>query len=159
MNLRIEPATPDSVPDIVRLMRDFAAYEKLSDYCTVTEEKLRDAMFGEDAFVKGAVAHDGDRMIAYALFYRSFSSFRGQRGYFLEDIYVDEAARGRGIGTWMLKAVAAAARADNAERLDFHVLNWNEPAISFYRAHGAISADDERHFKFTDDAFARLASS
>jgi GNAT superfamily N-acetyltransferase len=158
MNLQIEPATPESVPGIARLMRDFAAYEKLSEYCTITEEKLHDAMFGEDAFVKGIVAHDGDRMIAYALFYRHFSSFRCQRGYFLEDIYIDEDSRGHGVGTVMLKAVAAAARADNAERLDFHVLTWNEPAIRFYKSHGAVPVDDELHFKFTDDAFARLAS-
>jgi ribosomal protein S18 acetylase RimI-like enzyme len=157
MNLQIEPAMPDSIPEIVRLMRDFAAYENLSEYCTVTEEALSDAMFGRDAFVKGIIARDERQMVAYALFYRSFSTFRGQRGYFLEDLYIDTNHRGTGMGTSMLKAVARTASADGADRLDFLVLNWNEPAIRFYKSHGAVCADDELHFKFTDDAFARLA--
>lgn len=158
MNLQIEPATPDSISGIVRLMRDFAAYEKLSEYCTITDEKLHDAMFGREAFVKGIVGCDGREMIAYALFYRSFSSFRGERAYFLEDLYIDQNHRGGGIGTKMLKAVAAAAKADRAERLDFLVLDWNEPALRFYRSHGAESNDDELHFKFAAESFARLAS-
>lgn len=157
MQLTIEPATSETVSEIVRLMRDFAAYEKLSEYCTVTGEKLHDAMFGGDAFVKGIVGHYGGKMIAYALFYRSFSSFRGERAYFLEDLYVDLDHHGRGLGTAMLKAVAAAARADGAERLDFLVLDWNEPALRFYRSHGAVSNEGERHLKFAGDAFARLA--
>lgn len=157
MDLRIEPANADSIPAIVRLMRDFAAYEKLSDYCTVTEDKLHDALFGKEAFVKGIIARDESSVVAYALFFRNFSSFRGQRGFFLEDLYIDESYRGLGLGEAMLKAVAAAARADGAERLDLHVLNWNEPALRFYRAHGAVCAEDEFHFKFADEAFARLA--
>ena len=156
MDPQIEPATSDDIPGIIRLMRDFAAYEKLSEYCTVTGDDLHDAMFGEDAFVKGLVARKREVRVAYALFYRSFSTFRGQRGYFLEDLYVDEAFRGRGLGKAMLEAVAAFALADGAKRLDLLVLNWNEPAIQFYRSHGAISADDEVHFKFADQAFLRL---
>lgn len=157
MNLKIEPAERADISGIVRLMRDFAAYEKLAEYCTITEEQLHRAMFGDGAFVKGLVANADETMIAYALFYRSFSTFRGQLGYFLEDLYIDSEYRGHGLGRSMLKAVAASARADGAERLDFQVLNWNEPALRFYRSHGAVCAADELHFKFTDDAFARLA--
>lgn len=159
MDLHIEPAAPDSVSGIVRLMHDFAAYEKLAEYCRITAEKLNEVMFGDEAFVKGIVARDGGEMVAYALFYRSFASFRGQCGYFLEDLYIDDEYRGRGIGAAMLKAVANAARADGAERLDFLVLKWNEPAIRFYESLGAARAEDELHFKFTDDAFARLIGS
>jgi GNAT superfamily N-acetyltransferase len=158
MELKIVQATPDDVSDIVRLMRDLATYEKVLEYCTVTEEQLKSAMFGEDAFVKGIVAHNDRKAVAYALFYRSFSTFRGQRGYFLEDLYIDADLRGQGVGALMLQAVARAARSDGAERLDFHVLNWNEPALRFYRSHGAVRADDELHVKFTDEAFARLAN-
>lgn len=157
MHLRIEPADASSVPGIVQLMREFAAYEKLSAYCTVTESDLNDVMFGRDSFVKGIVARDGGRMIAYALFYRSFASFRGQRGYFLEDIFIDTAYRGRGIGAMVLKEVARAARRDNAERIDFLVLAWNEPALRFYEALGAVHGEQELHFKFSDEAFERLA--
>lgn len=157
MDIQIVAASPDSLSDIVRLMRDFAAFEKLEQYCTVTEGDLEAAMFGERAFVKGLVARDGDVAVAYALFYMSFASFRGQRGYFLEDLYIDARYRRQGLGEAMLKAVGAAAKSDGAVRLDFLVLNWNTPALDFYTAHGAASADDELHLKFTDAAFDQLS--
>ncbi len=157
MDIKIEPAAPQSVAAIVRLMRDFAAYEKLSEYCTVTEQDLQAAMFGDDGFVRGITARDGETIVAFAIFFKSFSTFRGERGYFLEDLYIDGDYRGRGIGLSLLRAVAAAAQADGARRLDFHVLDWNEPAIRFYRSHGAVSNDDETHFKFAGEAFAELA--
>lgn len=138
-------------------MHDFAAYENLSDYCDITERKLRDVMFGPSRFVKGFVAHDGARMIGYALLYPSFASFRGQRGYFLEDLFIDADYRGRGIGEQFLREIAKAANADAVKRIDFLVLEWNEPAIRFYDALGAVHAEAERHFKFVDEAFDRLA--
>lgn len=158
MKLIIEPATPDSTSGIVRLMHDFAAYEKLSAYCTITVEKLHDVMFGKNAFVNGVVANDGTQMIGYALFYKSFSSFRGQRGYFLEDLYVDSRYRGQGIGFKMLKAVVHAVSEERGERLDFLVLSWNEKAIRFYESLGADRSEAEIHFKFTDASFDKLAS-
>lgn len=158
MAFEIREAISSDCAEILILMRDFAAFEKLSEWCTATESDLRDAMFGKDSFVKGIVAREGDETVAYALFYRSFSTFRGQRGHFLEDLYIDAAHRGLGLGEAMLKAVAAAARADGSERLDFQVLDWNEPALRFYKSLGAVCADDELHLKFTDDAFAGLAS-
>ncbi len=157
MDFYIGPATTESIPHIVRLMRDFAEYEKLADYCLITEDRLAAVMCGPDAFVKGLIADDGDQVVAYALFYKSFSSFRGQSGYFLEDLYVDDAYRGHGLGLEMLREVIKTAKADGAERLDFLVLRWNERAIGFYESLGAVHGEDEIHFKFADDAFDRLA--
>jgi GNAT superfamily N-acetyltransferase len=157
MNLTIREVTPEDVPAVISMLRDFAAFEKLSEYCTVTEEQLGQAMFGPDGFVEGLIAFDDERPIAYALFYPHFSTFRGQRGVYLEDIYIMEAYRGKGVGDAMLKRLAKISGSRGCERIDFQVLNWNESAIRFYEKHGAARDDDERHFKYTDEAFERLA--
>ena len=158
MNLRIEIATLENVPRIVQLMRDFAEYEKLGEYCEITVDKLAAAMFHDEAYVEGIVAFDGEHLIAYALFYKSFASFRGQRGYYLEDIFIDDGYRGMGVGETMLKKIARMAKSNGFARIDFQVLDWNAPAISFYEKLGAVSNQDESHFKFSDEAFDSLAS-
>jgi ribosomal protein S18 acetylase RimI-like enzyme len=140
------------------LTRDFAEYEKLSDYCAITESALEKAMFGPKSFVESLVAFDGSKMIGYAIFYPNFASFRGQLGLYLEDIYVDAAYRGRGVGDEMLRMIARAAKERGFERIDFQVLEWNTPAISFYEKRGVVRSDDERHYKFSDMAFEDLAS-
>ncbi len=158
MNIPIQIASAENVPGIVRLMRDFAEYEKLGQYCDITEDKLAAVMFLDGAYVEGIVAFDDETMIAYALFYKSFASFRGQRGFYLEDIFIDSNYRGMGVGEAMLKKIAQAAKSQGGERIDFQVLDWNAPAISFYERLGAVSNQDESHFKFSGDAFDRLAS-
>lgn len=158
MNIEIRKCKREDLAAIVRLMRDFAEFEKLSDYCEITEDKLAAVMFSESAFVEGLIAFDRDRPIAYSLFYPCFASFRGERGLYLEDIYIDGDNRGQGVGRKMLKQVAAIAHARGCVRIDFQVLNWNTPAINFYRELGAESNEDESHFKFSGEAFDLLAS-
>jgi ribosomal protein S18 acetylase RimI-like enzyme len=158
MDYTIRPVTEQDVSAILELMRAFAEYEKLASYFEVTEEKLRDAMFGQDAFVEGLLAEQDGEKAGYAIFYPCFSTFRGQPGFFLEDLYVSEKYRGTGLGELMLRKVAVSARARGFERIDFHVLDWNRSAIGFYEKLGATSADDERYFKFTGEAFAKLAA-
>jgi ribosomal protein S18 acetylase RimI-like enzyme len=159
MSIEIREATERDCLGIVALMRDFAEYEKLGQYCQITEEKLSAVMLDEGAYVHGVVAYDGVTMIGYALFYKSFASFRGQQGIYLEDIFIDDKYRGVGIGEAMLKKIAQTAKLQGGERIDFQVLHWNAPAISFYEKRGAVSNQDESHFKFSDEAFERLASS
>lgn len=101
---------------------------------------------------------DGDTAIGYALFFPNFSSFRGQCGFYLDDIYVNAEYRGKGVGKLMLKQIARRAKDRGFERIDFLVLDWNTPASGFYQKLGAVRDSDERHFKFTDQAFERLAS-
>jgi ribosomal protein S18 acetylase RimI-like enzyme len=158
MSIEIRKAAEHDCPMIVALMRDFAEYEKLGKYFTLTEDKLSAVMFEDEAYVKGIVALDDEEIIAYALFYKSFASFRGQSGVYLEDIFIDSGYRGRGVGEAMLKKIAQMAKAKGAERIDFQVLDWNAPAINFYEKLGAESNIDESHFKFTDEAFDDLAS-
>ncbi len=158
MAIKILSAHEEDIPEILELMRAFAEFEKLSEFCTVDEPRLREAMFGDKGFVEGLVARDNGRAVGYALFYPNFSSFRGQRGFYLEDIYVSPAYQGKRIGEAMLKAIAASARSRGFERIDFQVLDWNTSAIGFYVKLGAVRDDSERHFKFTDAAFDSLAS-
>ena len=158
MDIQIRKSTPDEVPAIVRLMRDFAEYEKLGAYCEITEDRLFDVMFGDDAFVEGLVAFHKDEPVAYAMFYPYFASFRGQCGYYLEDIFVAEDFRRNGLGEAMVKIVAKLARQRGFERIDFQVLEWNAPAVKFYEKLGAIRDDSERHFKFIDNSFNSLVA-
>jgi ribosomal protein S18 acetylase RimI-like enzyme len=159
MNFRIETVREEHIPAIVGLMREFADYEKLSDFLEITEEKLFRAMFGEGGFVEGLIAvGDGGEPVGYALFFLNFSSFRGQIGVYLEDIFIRESHRKSGLGEMMLRQTARIGKQKGAERMDFQVLDWNAPAIAFYRKHGAVMDSSERHFKFTDQAFEDLAS-
>jgi GNAT superfamily N-acetyltransferase len=158
MDIQIRKSTPDEVPAIVRLMREFAEYENLGDYCEITEARLFDVMFGENAFVEGLVAFHDDEPVAYAMFYPYFASFRGQCGYYLEDIFVAEDFRRNGLGEAMVRIVAKLAKQRGYERIDFQVLEWNAPAVKFYEKLGAIRDDSERHFKFIDNSFNSLVA-
>ena len=156
MNITIEPIGKDDISDVLTLMREFAVYEKLEDFMEVTAERLATAMFGNDAFVEGLIARNEGVAVAYALYYPHFASFRGQRGFYLEDIYINEHHRGSGLGRSMLKRMARIAADRGFERIDFLVLDWNKTAVEFYTRMGAARDDDERHFKFTGDAFRGL---
>jgi GNAT superfamily N-acetyltransferase len=158
MDIQIRKSTPDEVPAIVRLMRNFAEYENLLEYCEITEQRLLDVMFGDDAFVEGLVAFHDTEPVAYAMFYPYFASFRGQCGYYLEDIFVAEDFRRNGLGEAMVKIVAKLAKQRGFERIDFQVLEWNAPAVKFYEKLGAVRDDSERHFKFIDNSFNLLVA-
>lgn len=158
MEIEIRPARIEDINDVIRLMREFAEYERLLDSFEITAEKLTDAVFGEDAVAKILVASRLASLVGYALFFPYFASFRGQRGIYLEDIYVSRDLRGRGVGERLLRSVAVIARQGGCERIDFQVLEWNQPAIAFYKKLGAVCKDDERHYKFSDIAFLALAS-
>ena len=157
MSIRIEKAAPENILQIIALMREFAEYEKLLEYFEVTEERLKIALFGDGKVAEAILAFDGETPVAYAVFFPNFATFRGQRGIYLEDIFITKTARGRGIGEMILKHIARLARTRGFERIDFQVLEWNTPAIGFYEKLGAIRDNEERHFKFTDAAFQNLA--
>jgi len=159
MSISIRSIQPDDIADVLVLLREFAEYEKLSEYCTATEERFRTALFGDDAVVRGLVAVAGEALAGYALFYPSFSSFRGERGMYLEDIYIAPEFRGGGTGKMMLKEIVRVAAERGFERIDFQVLDWNTNAVEFYKKLGAVSNDEETHFKFSGKAFDTLAGS
>ena len=159
MNFQIEIAKQKDVPPIVEMIREFAAFEKLSEFCEVTEESLSEAMFGENSCVEGLLAFADEKPVGYALFYENFASFRGQRGFYLEDLYVKSEFRGRKIGEAFLGKLAAIAKLRNFQRIDFLVLDWNEPAIKFYEKLGAKRDESESHFRFVGEAFEILGGS
>lgn len=157
--IQIEKAAPENIPQILALLREFAEYENLSDFCEVTEEKLEIALFGEGKTAEAIVAFDGETPIGYAIFFPYFATFRGQRGLYLEDIFITKSHRKKGVGEMMLRFIAKLAKSRGFERIDFQVLKWNKPAIEFYEKLGAVRDDEERHFKFTDEAFQKLSMS
>ena len=154
----IKRAVEKDISPIIEMIREFAAFENLSDYCEVTEENLHDAMFGAKNCLEGLMAFDAnDVPIGYALFYENFASFRGQRGFYLEDLYVKPEHRCSKIGEAFLRALARIGKQRNFRRIDLLVLDWNENAIRFYKKLGAKMDAEERHFKFTDEAFEKLS--
>lgn len=157
MSIHIEKAERENIPQIIALMREFAEYEKLLEFFEATEERLKTALFGDGKVAEAILAFDGERAVAYAVFFPNFATFRGQRGLYLEDIFITKTARGKGIGEMILKYIAKLAKERGFERIDFQVLEWNTPAVGFYEKLGAVRDDDERHFKFTDEAFQKLA--
>lgn len=156
-DMNIRKIEPDDLAAVVGLMREFAAYEHLEDYLEVTVEKLEAAMFAAGSYVQGLIAQDNGRSVGYALFYPNFSSFRGQKGLYLEDIYISDECRGTGLGKEIIREICRTAATQGAERIDFMVLDWNTSAIDFYFHLGAVRNDEERHFKFSDEAFRELA--
>ena len=158
MSVTIRKLELEDISALLTLMREFARFERLEEHLEVTEERLTAAMFSGNAFVHGLMAFQHELAVGYAIFYPNFSTFRGQRGFFLEDLYISDHARGTGIGKAMLSRVAGIAVEQGFERIDFLVLDWNEAAIGFYEQLGAEKADGETHFKFTDDAFRALTS-
>lgn len=156
MEIQIRELNERDLGNVITLIGDFAEFEGLGDYFDVTEVRLHDVMFGPSSFVEGLGAFDGASMAGYALFFPYFASFRGRSGYFLEDLFVKQEFRKSGVGKLLLSEIAKRARDRGLERIDFQVLEWNLNAIRFYETLGAAKDADERHFKFTDDAFRGL---
>ncbi len=154
--LLVREARKADVPAIAILIREFAEFEKLSDWCEVTEDDLHEAIFGKRSFVQALVAMAGDRYAGYALFFPVFKSFRGERSVFLEDLYVTPDLRGNGLGFVMLREVAKYAEGQGFARLDWQALKWNEQAINFYKNLGAESDDENFDFRLRGAAFVRL---
>lgn len=157
MNSLIRKAVEGDIPQILAMLREFAEFENLLDYFEVTEERLQNALFGEESFVEAIVAIENNSPVGYAIFYPYFASFRGQLGFYLEDIYVKPEMRGKNLGEKMLRYIAKFAKSRGYERIDFQVLRTNSNAIRFYKKLGAVVDETERHFKFTDQAFQKLA--
>lgn len=130
-------ATEADVPLILRFIRELAEYERLRHECVATEEQVRATLFGEKAYAEVIIAEEDGEPAGFALFFHSYSTFLAKPGVYLEDLYVRPELRGRGIGKALLMRLAAIARERNCGRLEWAVLNWNEPAIEFYKSLGA----------------------
>ncbi len=157
--LRIEEATEGDVPLVLRFIRELAEYERLAEHVTATEEVLREELFGERPSAEVLIARRGEEPIGFALFFHNFSTFVGRRGLYLEDLYVRPEERGRGVGRALLSRLARVAVERRCGRMEWAVLDWNEPAIGFYKNLGARPMDDWTVFRLAGDALERLAAS
>lgn len=151
-------ATEADVPLILQFIRALAEYEKLSQFVVATEEALRDSLFGARPAAEALLVYEGIEAVGFALFFENFSTFNGRRGMYLEDLFVVPEARGRGYGKALLRALARIALERDYCRLDWAVLDWNEPAIQFYRRLGAIPLDEWTVNRLSGDALRRAAS-
>lgn len=157
--LRIRPATRDDVGLVLQFIRELAEYEKLAQYVTATEADIDEAMFGDDPSCRVLIAEFDGSAAGFALFFRNFSTFVGRPGFYLEDLFVRPDFRGHGIGKALLASLAALAEKESIRRIDWAVLDWNEPAIGFYERLGARPLSDWRIFRLTGDPLTRLGDS
>lgn len=153
----IRPVRDDDVPALLRLVKALAEYERLAASVTATEDDLRRGLFGPAAVAAAVIARQGGEPVGFALWYETFSTFRGRKGAYLEDLFVDPGHRGRGLGKALMRHVAAAALARGCVRLKWEVLTWNAPSIAFYESLGGRRDPDWHTYALTDDALERLA--
>jgi len=159
MPLEIRPATPADVPQILAFIRELARYEREPNSVVATEANLLRDGFGATPRFRCVLAEQDGAPAGFALFFTSYSTWRGHHGIRLEDIYVTPAMRGQGIGKALLRHVAQVAIDEGCPRLEWDVLAWNQAAIDFYYSQGAVMLDEWRIMRVADEALSRLASS
>lgn len=153
----IRTATPADVPAIHAMVRELAEYEKSLHEVRATEEQLSAALFGEHPAVHALIAEDeSGAPVGFALWFLTFSTWRGTHGIYMEDLYVRPVARGGGHGKALMAELARVCVARGYQRLEWAVLNWNQPTIDFYVSLGARPQDEWSVYRLTDDALARL---
>ena len=149
----IRSATENDVPVIFALIKELAEFEKLADQIKTSEDELRNTLFGKNKFVEILLAEYDNKIVGQALFFKNFSTFLGKPGIYLEDLYVKPDMRGKGIGKALLDKIISIAKERNYGRVEWSVLDWNEPAIDFYKKIGAKPLDDWTIFRLTADRF------
>jgi GNAT superfamily N-acetyltransferase len=155
----IRPAHVEDVPIILELIRDLATYERAPNEVAATEEQLVDVLFGERPAAEVLLAFEGQSPVGFAVFFHNFSTWLGRPGLYLEDLFVKPENRGKGYGRALLIELAKIARDRGCGRMEWAVLDWNEPAIKFYHALGAKPMDEWTVFRLTREGIARLANS
>ena len=155
--ITIRPAGEHEAGVILRFIRDLARYERLEHEVVATEESLREALFGARPYAEVVFACLNGEPVGFALFFHNFSTFLGRAGIYLEDLYVRPEARGHGVGRRLLTWLAATAVGRGCGRLEWAVLDWNEPSIRFYRNLGAVPLNEWTTFRVTGPALKQLA--
>lgn len=155
--IRIRAATVGDAGLILALIHELAAYERLAGEVVATESLLRETLFGADAVAEALVAEVAEGPAGFALFFRNYSTFLARPGIYLEDLFVRPAFRGRGIGRALFAHLARLARERGCGRLEWSVLDWNAPAIAFYRSLGAVALEEWTTFRLAGESLSRLA--
>ena len=157
-DFQIRPADVDDVPIILELIRDLATYERAPDEVVATEEQLVNVLFGERPVAEVLLAFEEKSPVGFAVYFYNFSTWLGRAGLYLEDLFVKPEKRGKGYGRALLVELAQIARNRGCGRMEWAVLNWNEPAIKFYRALGAQPMNEWTVFRLTRPEIAKLAN-
>jgi GNAT superfamily N-acetyltransferase len=156
-DVNIREATEADVPLILEFIRALAEYEKLSHQVTATEERIRETLFGDRPSAEVLLAYWGAEAAGFALFFPNYSTFLAQPGIYLEDLFVKPHLRGHRIGLSLLTHLARLACERGCGRLEWHVLDWNEPSIRFYEQLGAVPLADWTRYRLTADPMKQLA--
>ena len=157
MSFAVRPAVDSDVPLVASLIRELAEFERLLHEVRLTEEGLRESLFGERRYAEVVIAEDAEGApIGFALFYHSYSTFLGRPGIYLEDLFVRPAHRGSGVGKALLRHLARLAEERGCGRLEWAVLDWNEPAIRFYRGLGARPTSGWSVYRLEGEALRRM---
>jgi GNAT superfamily N-acetyltransferase len=155
--INITPATETDAPVILEMIQGLAEYEKLSHVCCATEEQLRRTLFGERPAAEVLLAElDGD-CVGFALFFPNYSTFLAQPGIYLEDLFVKSYARGKGAGLALLIELAKVAVERGCGRVEWAVLDWNEPSIGFYKKLGAVAMEEWTTYRLTGEPLLQLS--
>jgi len=156
--LAVRPARPNDVADLILLVRELAEYERALEQAIATEADFTRDLFGPSPRVHALVAEVEGAVIAYAIYFLNYSTWLGKHGIFLEDLYVRQTHRGLGAGTALLRTLAQECVDKGYGRFEWSVLDWNEPALGFYRSLGALPLDEWTVQRLTGEALDRLAS-
>ncbi len=155
----IRPAKVRDVPTILELIRELATYERAPNEVTAGEKQLVDVLFGEKPAAEVLLAFEDETPVGFAVFFQNFSTWLGRAGLYLEDLFIKPDHRGKGYGRALLVDLAKIARRRGCGRMEWAVLDWNEPAIEFYRKLGAKPMDEWTVFRLSRDGIAKLADS
>ena len=158
-SFQIRAATSADVPIILSLIRELAEYERAPDAVVTTEAGLRDVLFGPQRSAEVLLALENENPVGFAVYFFNFSTWLGRPGIYLEDLFVRPPARGKGYGRALLKHLAQIAHERNCGRMEWAVLNWNEPAIEFYKKLGAEPLSEWTVFRLTSEGIEKLAAS
>lgn len=157
MAFELRSPTEDEVHLVVGFIHELAEYEKLSHECLISEETLRESLFGSRPYAETLLAFLDDKPIGFCLFFHNYSTFLGKPGLYLEDLYIQPEYRNRGYGKLILARLAAIAIERGCGRFEWAVLDWNEPSIAFYRKIGAVPMNEWTVQRLTGDALQALA--
>ncbi|MEV4803282.1 GNAT family N-acetyltransferase [Nonomuraea sp. NPDC049421] len=153
----IRPATPADVPEIVSMIRELAEYEKAAHEVRVTEEQLHDTLFRDHPAAFAHMAEQDGEVVGFTLWFLTYSTWRGVHGVYMEDLYVRPRHRGGGHGVALVRELARVCAERGYERLEWAVLDWNEPSIAFYEKLGAVNQNEWYRYRLTDEPLRRLA--
>ena len=156
--LNIRKTEEKDIPDILRLIKALAIYEKAEDEAIATEKDIRDSLFSKSAVAYGLIAECDKKTVGFAIYFFNYSTWKGKKGLYLEDLFVDPDYRGKGLGLALMKTLAKIAVKENCPRFEWSVINWNEPAIEFYKSLGAKPQDEWTVWRMNHKSIEKFVS-